>query len=180
MMVHTIPIMKEECFVVALVVSFLTFLPGWEVEKEGKGLFWRGACLLRGVSSLPAIKRKLRVNPPSLPRLITIYPHPDLKVKSQKKMRLKIIVIFFQTHFNCNFDLSPPTPLFSFRMQTAVSAEILTRLQLYFWNFDFSLGSSTSCLPHMCLHQNSCQRGRRDGEKDKKNEQTNNCQISLF
>ena len=72
-------------------------------------MFWRGACLLRGVSSLPAIKRKLRVNPPSLPRLITIYPHPDLKVKSQKKVRLKIIVIF-QSHFNFNFD-PPPSSL---------------------------------------------------------------------
>ena len=71
-------------------------------------MFWRGACLLRGVSSLPAIKRKLRVNPPSLPRLITIYPQTDSKVKSQKKVGLKIIVIFFQSHFNFNFD--PPSP----------------------------------------------------------------------
>ena len=119
MIVHTIPIMKEESFVIALVCLFSLFLPGWEVEKGGKGLFWRGACLLRGVSSLPAIKRKLRVNPPSLPRLITIYPHTDLKVKSQKKVRLKIIVIFFQTRFNFNF---APPHLFSFRLQTAVSA----------------------------------------------------------
>lgn len=148
-------------------LSFLSFLPGWEVEKEGKGLFWRGACLLRGVSSLPAIKRKLRVNPPSLPRLITIYPHTDLKGKSQRKVRLKIIVIFSNPTSTSTLT---PTPLFSFACKLlSLLAEITTRLQSYFWNFDFSTRSSTSSLPNMCLYQNGCQRGWRVGEIDKKN-----------
>ena len=104
---------------------FFARLRSWE---GGNGLFWRGACLLRGVSSLPAIKRKLRVNPTSLPRLITIYPHPDLEVKSQKKVWLKIIVIFFQTRFNFNF--APPTSSLSACKLLSLLAEILTRLQL--------------------------------------------------
>ena len=160
-------------------LSFISFLPGWEVEKEGEGLFWRGACLLRGVSSLPAIKRKLRVNPPSLPRLITIYPHSSygLKSKISKESVTEIYCDFFQIPLQ--LQLWPPTPLFSFACKLlSLLAEISTILQLYLWNFDFSTRSSTSSLPNMCLHQNGCQRGRRVGEKDKKNKIQTNKELS--